>query len=151
MDSVIRALIVYFVLMVIFRIAGKTSLAEITTFDFLLLLIVGDAVQSALLDQDHSLTASLLVIITLVGAEILMSVLKQKSKLIEKLVDGVPLIVVENGKLIEQRANKVRVDEADVMQAARKQQGLERMDQIKYAVLEVSGGITIIPKESAKS
>jgi uncharacterized membrane protein YcaP (DUF421 family) len=151
MDSVIRAFVVYFVLMIIFRIAGKRSMAKITTFDFILLLIVGDIVQSALLDTDHSLMGSLLVIITIIGTDILMSILKQKSKILEKLVDGVPLIVVEDGMLIKERADKVRVDEADVMQEARKQQGLERMDQIKYAVLEVSGGITIIPKESAKS
>jgi uncharacterized membrane protein YcaP (DUF421 family) len=151
MDGVIRAIIVYFALVVIFRIAGKRTLAEITTFDFVLLLIIGDIVQPALMDNDNSLMACLLVIVTIIGIDLLMAYLKHKSKTIEKLMDGVPLVVVEDGKMIKEHADKVRVDEADVMQEARRHHGLERLDQIKFAILEVSGGITVIPKEAAKS
>ena len=63
----------------------------------------------------------------------------------EKVLDGVPTIVVDNGRCLTELMKKARVDEDDVMEAARRLQGIERIDQIKYAVLEVNGGITIIP------
>ncbi len=62
-------------------------------------------------------------------------------------IEGMPLLIVENGEIIEERANKARIDEQDILQAARQTQGLEQLDQIKYAVLERSGGISIIPKQ----
>ena len=69
MDPVLRALAVYVVLLVIFRLAGKRSMARITTFDLLLLLVVSEATQQALLGDDFSLTNAALVILTLVAVE----------------------------------------------------------------------------------
>ncbi len=149
MDSIVRALIVYVVLMVLFRIGGKRSLAQITTFDFVLLLIISEAVQQALIANDNSMMNALLLVLTFFVADIGMSLLKGKSATFEKLVDDVPLILVEDGKPIRERMRKERVDENDILASARMTQGLERMDQIKYAVLERSGGISIIPKEAS--
>lgn len=148
MDSIVRALIVYVVLMVLFRIGGKRSLAQITTFDFVLLLIISEAVQQALIANDNSMMNALLLVLTFFVADIGMSLLKGRSATFEKLVDDVPLILVEDGKPIPERMRKERVDENDILASARMSQGLERMDQIKYAVLERSGGISIIPKEA---
>ena len=149
MDSILRALAVYVFLMVVFRIAGKRTLAEFTTFDFILLLIISEAVQQGLIDDDNSMTNAFLVVTTLLGLNIALSLVKQKSPRAEHLLDGSPEIIMENGCLLKERMDKARVDEEDIMQAARQLQGLERLDQIKYAVLERSGGITIIPKERA--
>jgi uncharacterized membrane protein YcaP (DUF421 family) len=146
-DAVLRAAAIYAFLLLIFRIAGKRSLSQITTFDFVLLLIIGEATQQALLGNDFSITNALLIIVTLVGVDIGMSLWKQRSPALEKLVDGVPLVIVEEGKPLKDRMDKARVDEADILTAARELQGLERMDQIKYAVLERSGGISIVPKQ----
>ena len=146
MDSVIRAFIVYGVLLVVFRIAGKRALSQITTFDFVLLLIIAEAVQPALADADDSMTNSLLLVLTLFALDIGLSLVKRSFPLAEKLIDDVPLVIVVDGKPIHERMRKARVDEEDVLVSARLSQGLERMDQIKYAVLEQSGGISIIPK-----
>lgn len=146
MDSVLRAVCVYFFLLLIFRISGKRSLAQITTFDLVLVLIISETTQNALVGDDYSITTALLLIMTLMGIDIALSVWKLRSPLLEKLVDGVPLIIVEDGKPLKERMHKARVDEDDVLTAARELQGLERMEQIKYAVLERSGGISIIPK-----
>lgn len=151
MDAIIRAIVVYFGLVVIFRIAGKRTLAEITTFDFILLLIIGDIVQAPLTDNDHSMMGGLLVMLTIIGIDVLMGYLKMKSKTLEKLMDGAPVVIAEDGKMIKLHAEKSHVDEEDVMEAARKYHGLERLEQVKFAILEVSGGITVIPKEPAKS
>ncbi len=146
MSSILRALSIYVFLLVVFRLMGKRSLAQITTFDFVLLLIIGEATQQALLGDDFSVTNAFLVILTLVTAEIGLSLVKRRSPHMDKLLDGVPLVLVEDGHVIRERLEKCRVDIGDILDAARKLQGLERMDQIKYAVLERSGGITIIPK-----
>ena len=149
MDSVLRAATIYIALMIIMRIAGKRSLAQITTFDFVLLLIIGEATQQALLGQDYSLTNALIVIVTLVTLDIALSLLKRRSKTVDKWLEDVPLVIVENGVALKDRMHKARVDEEDVLSAARRLQGLERLDQIRYAVLERSGGISIVPKHNA--
>jgi uncharacterized membrane protein YcaP (DUF421 family) len=145
MDSIVRGAIVYVVLLLVFRIAGKRSLAQITTFDFILLLIIAEAVQPALTSGDDSMTNSLLLVLTLVGIDIGLSLIKGRFKTLEKLIDDVPLVLVVDGKPIQERLRKVRVDESDILTSARMNQGLERMEQIKFAVLERSGGISIIP------
>jgi uncharacterized membrane protein YcaP (DUF421 family) len=148
MDAVLRAVAIYGILLIIFRIAGKRSLAQITTFDFVLLLVIGEATQQALLGDDFSVTNAVIVIVTLLGLEIGLSLLQQRWPKLGPWLDDVPLILVENGQPIERRMRKVRISEADIMQAARSLQGLERMDQIKYAVLERTGEVSIIPQSS---
>ena len=132
-------------------IGGQRSLAQITTFDFVLLLIIGEATQNALLGQDFSVTNAMLVIITLVTLDIGLSLLKRRSKRIDKWLDDVPLVIVEDGMPLKERMDKARVDIDDVLSAARHLQGIERLDQIRYAVLERSGGISIIPKKTLRS
>ena len=150
MDSVLRAAAIYIGLMIIMRFAGKRSLAQITTFDFVLLLIISEATQQAMLGQDFSVTNALIVIMTLVMLDIGFSLLKRRSKTIDKLLEDVPLVIVADGVALKDRMAKARVDEQDVLTAARHLQGIERLDQIRYAVLERSGGISIIPKQGAK-
>lgn len=146
MDSVVRGLVVYAVLLFIFRIAGKRTLAQITTFDFVLALVVAEVTQSALIGNDYSLTNALLLVVTLIGIDIALSVAKQRSERLANLLEGVPVVIVEDGRLLRSRMDKARVDEEDIMSAARDAHGLERLEQVKYAVLERSGRITIVPK-----
>ena len=148
-DSIVRAAAVDLVLLLLFRIAGRRPLAQITTFDFVLLLIIAEAIQQAMIDDDYSMTNAFLVVVTLLGLDIAISLLKQRSKAFDKLVDDVPLVLVEDGRPLRDRMDKVRVDEDDILASARELQGLERMDQIKYAVLERNGGITVVPKQAA--
>ena len=146
MDSVLRAAAVYVVLLVVFRIAGKRSLASITTFDLVLTLIISEAIQQALLDNDNSMTNAFLVVFTLVGMNIALSLLKQRSARAETLLDGAPVVIMSDGKLHRDRMDEERVDEADILVAAREKQGLSRLDEIRYAVVEQSGGISIVPR-----
>ena len=145
MESVVRGAAIYLFLLLLFRIMGKRALAQITTFDFVLLLIISEATQQGMLGEDFSLTNGLLVIITMVLLDTGFSLLKQRLPGLDKWIEGMPLIIVENGKPLKDRMKKVRVDENDVLVAARESQGLERMEQIKYAVLERNGGISIVP------
>src|SRR5687767_2395521 len=146
MESVIRALVVYFMLLVVFRISGNRFIAQLTTFDFVLLLIISESIQQAMITDDYSVANAFILVVTLVGLDIMMSLWKQRSKLAEKVLDGIPVLVIENGKLHEDRMEKERVDEADILASARETHGLERLDQIKHAIVEVNGGISVVPK-----
>jgi uncharacterized membrane protein YcaP (DUF421 family) len=146
MDAVVRGIFVYFFLFFLFVIAGKRAIAQIDTFDFVLLLIISEASQNALVGQNYSITYAILLILTLVGCEILMAWVKTKFVRFEVVFQGGPLILAENGKILEKRAAKARVDENDILCAARQSQGLERLDQIKFAILETNGQISIIPR-----
>ena len=146
MNPVIRGIAVYLFVYVVFRILGKRSLAEITTFDFVLLLIISETTTDALIGEDYSLTACFIMVSTLVGIDYLFSIIKGKSKKLQVASEGAPLVIVDNGKPLTKRMEKTKVDEEDVLEAARELHGLERMNQIKYAVLERDGTISIIPK-----
>lgn len=148
MDSVLRAAAMYLALMVLFKIAGRRSLAELTTFDFVLLMIIGEATQQALLGDDFSLTNSVLVIVTLIAIDVGLSLLKQRSAWVSRLISGEPTIIAEDGKMLFERLRRARLVEADVMEAARSSQGIETVDQIKFAILERNGKISVIPKEA---
>lgn len=145
MNPVFRGLIIYLFLLIVFRIMGKRSLKETTTFDLVLLLIISEVTQQALVGDDYSLTTSMLLICTLMGADLVFTLLKSSSPFFGKVTEGIPLLIVNNGKPLKKRMNKTKVDEEDVMQAARLNFGLEKMEEIKYAVLEKDGTITIIP------
>lgn len=146
MESVLRALAVYVILLLVFRLSGKRTLSQVTTFDFVLLLIIAEATQQALLGQDYSITNFFLVVCTLLGMDIGLSVLKRTWPRLDLVLEGQPLIIVDNGRPLQEVMDKARVDQDDILTAARELHGLERMDQVKYAVLERSGGISIIPK-----
>jgi uncharacterized membrane protein YcaP (DUF421 family) len=145
-ESVIRPALVYLFVLVLLRLTGKRTLAQITTFDFVLLLIISEATQQALIGEDNSMINSAIVVATLVGLNVLMSLLKQRWPWVDRLLDDVPIVIVENGKPLKDRMDKVRVDEDDVLDAARQIHGLERMDQIRHAILERDGQISIIPR-----
>ena len=146
MDSVLHAAAVYLFLLMLFRIAGRRTLAELTNFDFVLLLIISEATQAAMVGEDYSLTGAFLVILTLVGLDVGLSLCKQRMPRLDRWLEGTPTVIVADGRPLKDLMDQARVDEDDVLEAARSQLGLERMDQIRYAVLERNGGISIIPR-----
>jgi uncharacterized membrane protein YcaP (DUF421 family) len=148
MEAVVRAFVVYGFLLAAFRVAGKRSLGQITTFDFVLLLVIGEATQQALLGDDFSVTNGLVVIASLMSIDLALSRLKGRFEWLGAAIDSRPLLLVEHGHLLEDRAANEGIDESDILAAARELQGLERLDQIEYAVLEQSGGISIIPRRT---
>lgn len=145
MELILRGVAVYLFLLVLFRILGKRSLSETTTFDFVLLLIVGEATQQALLGNDFSVTNALVLITVLMGVDIVFVKLKGRYKKLDRLLEGTPLILVHHGKPLTLRMKESHMDTEDILEAARLSHGLERLEQIKYAVLERDGQISIIP------
>lgn len=151
MDTVFRAIFIYFFLLVVFRISGNRTMSQDDPFTFVLLVIISESIQNALVGNDYSMTNAILLVITMVGLNIAIQLIKQYSKKAEKFIDGVPVILVSDGKPLKERMDKVRVGEDDILSAARRSQGLERMNQIKYAIMEVTGNLSIIPKQGQGS
>ncbi len=117
--------------------AGRRTLMQMTSFDFVLLLIISEGCQNAMPGNDYSVTAGVLAIVTLAGADILFSYWKHRSTSTERWLDGLQMILAENGISLKPLMDRAQIDEEDALEAARQNQGLERMDQIKYAVLRI--------------
>lgn len=148
MDAFLRAAAVYFFLLLLFRIAGKRSLAQMTSFDFVLLLIIGESTQQALLGDDFSVTKAMLVVSTLIGIEIGLGFVSGRVSFLDKLTEGAPIVIVENGEPLRRRMRAARVSVADILQSARESHGIEKLEDVRCAVLEKTGGISIIPRHS---
>ncbi|MED5618656.1 DUF421 domain-containing protein [Ideonella sp. BN130291] len=148
MDTVLRSAAIYFFLLVLFRIAGQRTLSELSNFDLVLLLIVSEATQNALIGDDFSVVNGMTAILTLVLIDLALAYAKKRVPRVEKLVEGTPVIVVAHGKLLRDSLDSTHVTVDDILQSAREKQGLENMAQIKYAVLEPAGGISIVPMDS---
>jgi uncharacterized membrane protein YcaP (DUF421 family) len=151
MELVFRTLAVYLIVLVLVRLSGKRTLAEVSAFDAVLLLIISEATQQALLGEDYSVTGAVIVVAMLIGTDHVLDVAEWKFDRISKLSQSIPLVLVADGTPIEEHLQKSHVGLDDVMAKARTAQGLERLEQIKYAVLEESGGISIIPRAGAGS
>jgi uncharacterized membrane protein YcaP (DUF421 family) len=148
MNPVVRGIAIYLVVLIVFRMMGKRSLSEATTFDFVLLLIISEVTQQALVGQDYSLTGSFILIISLITFDLIFSLIKERSKMFGKLAEGTSLLIVDEGKPLKERMIKCKVDEEDILEAGRLQFGLEKLEQIKYAILEKDGAISIVPKKN---
>ncbi|MGY6030886.1 DUF421 domain-containing protein [Phytobacter sp. AG2a] len=146
MEMVLRAVAVYLVLMVVFKIAGRRALLQMTSFDLILLLIISEATQQALLGSDFSVTGAALTIITLVVVDILFGLVKKYINNAEDAIDGAPVVLVENGQLLLKKMKEADITYDDIMVSARNNQGVDKLDDIKYAILERNGHISIITK-----
>jgi len=145
MDSVLKAVVVFFVLWAIIRVSGRRTLGEMTAFDFVLFLIIGGSTQRAITGQDYSLTNAFILVATFVALDIGLSIVDLKWPFMRRLLNATPTILVDNGHLLVNRMRRARVTEENILEAARRLHGLERLDQIKFAILEASGDISIVP------
>ena len=151
MEPVLRIAAVYFLLMLLVRISGHRTLADISPFDFVLLLVISELVQEAVVGRDPSLTKAAVLCGTLVGLDILLAEVKEHWPRVARWIDGMPIVLVNEGRPVEEAMRRERIDEADILAAARLSRGLVSMDQIRYAVLESTGGISIVPQEKGEA
>lgn len=148
MESVIRGAAVYFILLIILRLSGRRTLTQMTPFDLVLLLIVAETTQQALLGNDFSLTNSVILIVVLFTLDIGLSYVKMWLPKVGLIIDGSPTVLISAGKPDFDNIRKARVTLDDIMVAGREQHGLQRFDQIRFAVLEADGALSIVPQET---
>jgi hypothetical protein len=146
--TVFRTAAIYGFLLVVFRLAGKRTLAQMTSFDLLLVLVIGDATQQALIGDDFTLGTAFVAVASLVLLDVVLGSIKARSPAIDRIVDGLPLILVDRGTPLPERMAREGIDLGDILAAGREQCGLRRFDEIDFAVLERSGDLSIIPKRN---
>jgi uncharacterized membrane protein YcaP (DUF421 family) len=146
MDLAIRAVALFCFVYLLTRIIGRRELSSMEPFDLILLIVIGDAIQQGLTQDDYSVTGALIVIGTFAVLQILISYLNYRFPRLRPALDGEPMVVVQDGKAIEKNMKRERITLEEVMVEARLQQ-VASLDQIAWAVLETSGKISIIPKQ----
>jgi uncharacterized membrane protein YcaP (DUF421 family) len=147
MQTLTRGLVIYLILLVLFRLTGKRTLAETTPFDLVLLLIISETTQQAMVAEDHSLTNALILIIALVGIDVTLAWAKDRIKWLDRVLDGRPLLIVKRGEFLRDRMHMERVAEDEILAAARENHGIVDPNEIEHAVLETDGTISVIPVE----
>jgi uncharacterized membrane protein YcaP (DUF421 family) len=145
MDIVLRGIVIFFFLYVIMRVIGRRELSTLEPFDLILLVILGDAVQQGLTQDDYSLTGAMLAVGTIAALQVLTSYANFRFPKLRPWIDGEPLIVVQDGKPIEKNMRRERVTLDDLAEAARKQ-NIPHLDAVAWAVMETSGEISFIKK-----
>ena len=152
MDAVFRGTAVYLFLIVVFNVVGRRSLVQTTNFDLLLLIIIGQSTQLALLGDDYSVSNMMILVATLVTLHLGIAQVKARIPNADRwLGGGLPVVVAYDGRFLERRAQRVEVGPDDVLLAARQSHGLERMDEIRFAVVERTGEISVVPRETGQA
>jgi uncharacterized membrane protein YcaP (DUF421 family) len=148
MDLAIRAVVLFTFIYLLTRIIGRRELSALEPFDLILLIVIGDAVQQGLTQDDYSVTGAFIVVGTFAVLQVFVSYVAFRLPFLRPVLDGQPIVIVQDGKPIEQNLHRERLTVDEVMVEARQQQ-VAHLDDIAWAVLETSGKISIIPKSSS--
>jgi uncharacterized membrane protein YcaP (DUF421 family) len=143
MDIVARAIVVFVFLLVLTRTIGRRELSSLQPIDLILLIIVGDAVQQGLTQDDYSLTGAVLAVGTIAVLQVFVSWVGYRFPRTRPVLEGNPIVVVQDGELIEQNLKRERLDPDEVYEQARLQ-GIAHLSEVKWAVLETTGKISFI-------
>jgi len=147
MEPVLRALGCYLLLLFVVRLSGKRGLAQVTIFDLILLLLISQTVGQALIGDDSSLTTAAVIAVTLVAINRVNDSVAHRWADMSHVLEDAPLVLIENGHVYDDRLTHMKIRLDDVLETARLDEGVERLEQIKHAILERSGAISIIPAE----
>jgi uncharacterized membrane protein YcaP (DUF421 family) len=145
MDLVIRAAVVFFFIFLVTRIAGRRELSTLQPFDLILLVVLGDLVQQGITQSDESVTGTLIVISTVTVLSIAVSWASFRSSKVRLVTEGEPIILIQDGQLIERNLRRERLSRGDLEEAARRQQ-IASLQEVRWAILEREGSISFIAK-----
>jgi uncharacterized membrane protein YcaP (DUF421 family) len=146
-DIAVRSAVVYLAIIVGLRLLGKKHMAQLSIPDFVLVLLISNAVQNAMVGNDTSLTGGLIAAATLIVVNYLLSWLLYRFRKSDKVFEGTPTLLIHNGQMINEHLaqEKITVDE---LEGIIREHGLEDSSKVKNAVMEVDGTISVIPKDS---
>jgi uncharacterized membrane protein YcaP (DUF421 family) len=145
MDIVIRAAVIFVFLLVLTRVIGRRELSSLEPFDLILLIVVGDALQQGLTQDDYSVTGALLVVGTFAVLQVFVSWIGYRFPQVRPVLEGEPIIVVQDGKVIERNLRRERLAVGEIEEAAR-QQSIASLDDVRWGVLEKNGTLSFIKK-----
>ena len=144
---VLRACMVYFILLAMIRMTGKRTMGQFTPFDMLLVVLLGNAVQNALLGEDTSVGGGLLLAATLIGLNWIVGLASARSPKVERWVEGSPVLLARDGQVYRDVLRRELISREDFEKAMREAGCLDVAD-IQLAVLENNGHITVVTRQS---
>ena len=143
MDIVLRAIIIYLLVFAFTRALGRRELSTLQPFDFILLVVIGDLIQSGVTQNDMSVTGVLVVVATIGILQVVLSYLGFRFRRMRPVLQGEPIVLVENGQIIDRNMRRERLTLDDLAEKARLSE-IGSIDEIKWAVLETNGDISFI-------
>jgi uncharacterized membrane protein YcaP (DUF421 family) len=150
MDIAIRSAVIFVFIYVLMRIIGRRELSSLEPFDLILLVVLGDSVQQAVTQDDYSVTGAVIVVATIALLQVSVSYLNFKVPRLRPIFDGEPIVIVQDGKVIEGNARRERLTLEDIAEAARMQQ-IASLEDVQWAVLETSGELSFIEKQKNRA
>jgi uncharacterized membrane protein YcaP (DUF421 family) len=147
MDIVIRAAVIFFFVFVLTRLLGRRELNSLEPFDLILLVVTGDLVQQGVTQNDESLTGALLAISTIGLLTVLLSWLSYRFKRMRPVLNGEPIVLVEDGAVIQENLRRQRLTREEIGAEARLE-GISSIADVRWAILETNGRISFVTKSS---
>ncbi len=146
LQIIIRSVLVYFTLLIGLRLAGKREIGQMTVFDLVVLLLISNAVQNAMVGPDTSVTGGILAALVLLLINGTVAFLRLRLPVLRHLVEGTPTVLVMHGKTIDSNMKKEALD-GETLQAALREHGFQNIEEIDMAVLEIDGSISVVPQQ----
>jgi len=148
MDIVLRASVIFFLLFVLLRLYGKRQLGQMTPFEFVALVVVGDFIQQAITHNDFSITAGVLAVATFGFWSLVLGWISYRSDTMRRLLEGQPRILIQDGKLLDKILERDKITEAELLSEMRLA-GIARIDEVQWGILEPSGKISFLKKDQS--
>jgi uncharacterized membrane protein YcaP (DUF421 family) len=145
MDIALRAVVLYAFLIFLMRVLGRRELSSLSAVDLVLLIVLGDAIQQGLTQDDYSVTGAVIAVSTIGAMQVLTSYLTFKSRRARNILEGEPIVIVQDGKVIERNMSRERMTAEEIAEAMRVQQ-IGTFDEVAWAILESNGSISFIKK-----
>src|SRR5437773_8917272 len=147
MDLTLRSIFLFCFVFLLMRLIGRRELSSLEPFDLVLLIVLGDAIQQGLTQDDYSVTGAIIVVGTIAALQVATSYVSFRIPRMRSTLDGLPIVVVEDGKPIQKNLHRERITVDELAQEMRQQQ-IASLDEVQWAVLETSGAISFIKKPS---
>src|SRR5437588_3929321 len=145
MDLVIRAVVIFFFILLVSRVAGRRELSDLKPFDLILLVVLGDLVQSGITQNDESVTGTLVVISTIALLSVAVSWVSFRFTRTRASTEGSPVVLVQDGRAIERNLRRERITIEDIQEEARRAE-IASLSELQWAILEDNGHISCIPR-----
>jgi uncharacterized membrane protein YcaP (DUF421 family) len=149
-EKVFRSLVVYLFLLLAFRLLGKRQVGQLTPFDLIVLLIISNVLQNAIIGPDNSLGGGLIGAAVVFLANYIVVEITFRSRRARRLLEAQPTLLVHNGRILHDNLASERVT-LDDLNAALRRSGVTEVEQVRVAVLEENGGISVIPRAAGDS
>ncbi|HKW78318.1 MAG TPA: YetF domain-containing protein [Candidatus Limnocylindria bacterium] len=149
-EIVIRTIVVYVLVFVLLRISGKRELGQMTPFELVVILVIANAVQNAMNGGDNSLLGGVIAATTLVVVNIVVQRFAHRLPFLERVFSSEPTVLIEDGRIVDRNREREDVSIEELQMAAR-ERGIDDLKEVRRAVLEVNGDISIIPKDQGRT